>query len=142
MANKTKIEAISVPEYLAGVEPAQKREDAARLEAIFREETGIIPSVWTGGMIGYGQYNYTYESGHSGTAFMLGFAPRRQNLALYLWLPEGDREVLLNRLGKVRAASACVYINKLADIDEDILREWIRLTLAYMKDRYPNSRME
>lgn len=141
MANKTKIEAISVPEYLETVEPPRKREDAVRLEAIFREETGMTPKVWTGGMIGYGQYNYVYESGHSGTAFMLGFAPRKQNLALYLWVPEEEREIFLKQLGKSRAAVACVYINKLADIDETVLRERIRLTLDYMKTHYPDHSM-
>lgn len=143
MSNKTRAEDIRPEELLEAIEPERKREDALRLLTIYREETGIEPKVWTGGMIGFGEYDYTYSSGYSGTAFLTGFAARKQNLTLYLHLPEGDgRETLLKQLGKCRATVACVYINRLSDIDEAVLRDMIRTTLVQMKELYPDFRDE
>lgn len=123
--------------YIESIEPVRRRDEAARLVEIYREATGLEPTLWTGNMIGFGQYHYKYKTGHEGDAMMTGFAPRKAKISLYLYLDEATREADLALLGKTTAGVACVYVNKLADIDEGVLRELIRKTMATVKTWYP-----
>ena len=90
-----------------------------------REITGLEPEMWGPSIIGFGDYHYEYESGREGDMFLTGFSPRKQNLTLYIIDGlEGHRQ-LLDRLGKHRTSTACLYINKLADVDAQVLRQLI-----------------
>ncbi len=93
--------------------------------------------MWGPSIIGYGSYHYKYNSGHEGDAALTGFSPRKAAHSLYLYPGDPEREVLLERLGKHKSGKSCVYINKLADIDEDVLRNMIRRTVTQVKARYP-----
>lgn len=134
---KTKVENMEVKEYIASLEPARRREDALRLLAVFEEETPWQAELWSGGMIGFGRYHYKYESGHEGDALRVGFAPRKAKISLYTWLVDPLRAELLGRLGKHSTGVGCVYINKLADVDEGVLREIIRAAVQAMQEQYP-----
>lgn len=135
---KTKVETDAVRDYIATLEPERRREDALALLAIFEEETGETAELWTGGMVGFGRYDYTYETGHSGTALRVGYAPRKAKISLYTWLNEEQRAHYLPRLGKHSTGKGCIYANKLADIHVDVLREMIRVADANIKEWYPN----
>lgn len=94
--------------------------------------------MWGPSIIGFGGYAYKYESGREGTSMLTGFSPRKANLVLYI-MPgyrDGDMAGLLSRLGKHRASKACLYINKLADVDETVLEEIIIDGLRYMRRHY------
>ena len=130
---KTKATAVDPAEFIDAVEPAAKREDAQVLDAMFRSVTGEAPKMWGPSIIGYGSYHYRYASGHEGRAPRLGFSPRKAKHSLYLLGCGGEGsderfEALLARLGKHSRAVACLYVNKLADIDLAVLEELVELS--------------
>ncbi|CAN5158937.1 hypothetical protein BH09BAC1_BH09BAC1_12920 [soil metagenome] len=123
--NKTKPTEVSVEAFLSTVEDVQKQADSKALIAIMQEIAGEPAKMWGPSIIGFGQYHYKYASGHEGDAPLLGFSPRKANISLYLSIGFADREPLLAKLGKHKAAKACLYIKRLSDVDEQVLRELI-----------------
>jgi hypothetical protein len=134
--NKTRPTGEDVRHYLASVQPERRRLDALELLALFEQVTGLRPVLW-GTMVGYGRYEYKYESGREGEFFMTGFAPRKANMVVYIMPGYRDLGEKLDRLGKHRIGKSCLYINKLSDIDLDLLREIVAEGVAYMKANYP-----
>ena len=45
---------------------------------------------------------------------------------------------LLERLGKHKTGKSCLYVNKLADVDEAALRELVFESVAFMREKYPS----
>lgn len=135
---KTKETDDSVIEFIENVEHPKKREDAYKLLDLFSEVTGYEAKMWGPSIIGFGSYHYVYESGHEGDAALVGFSPRKAKISLYLTVAPTKREELLKRLGKHTTGKMCVYVNKLADIDEDVLKEFIAETVKYMNELYPD----
>jgi Domain of unknown function (DU1801) len=88
-------------------------------------------------MIGFGSYHYKYASGHEGDAMLLGFSPRKSKISLYLAPGLAEREELLRGLGKHTTGKACVYINKLSDIDVEVLKKLIKQSILFLKEIYP-----
>lgn len=124
----------NVLEYLNRVEPAQKRTDCLSLLDILQEETKEEPVLWGGSIIGFGELHYKYDSGHEGDWFKSGFAPRKQNISLYIMgYSKAGYADLLDKLGNYKTGAACLYINKLSDVDTAVLRQIIRRTLATCK---------
>ena len=82
--NKTTQTDISVPKFIAAVEPESKRADAKALLSLFKKVTGLKPKMWGPTMVGFGRYHYKYESGREGEFFLTGFSPRKQNLSIYI----------------------------------------------------------
>lgn len=124
--NKTRPTGAEVDAFLAAVDHPTRRADARRLDTIFREVTGWKPAMWGPSIVGYGSYRYRYDSGREGEMCATGFSPRKANLVLYILPGYADFSALLARLGKHRLGRSCLYINKLADVDEGVLREIIR----------------
>ena len=128
---KTTITEIAVEEFIAGVEPPAKREDALVLDALFRKVTGEAPKMWGPTIIGYGEYSTTYDSGRKVHSLRIGFSPRKAKHSLYLSAgcrtPEDEARLksALDRLGKFSQGASCLYVNKLADIDLAVLEEMI-----------------
>jgi hypothetical protein len=92
-----------VAAFLAGVPDEQRREDARRLAAMMHDITGEPPAMWGRGIVGFGSYRYRYASGHEGVSALASFAPRRENLAIYLVGGFADRHRrALERLGATR----------------------------------------
>lgn len=112
-------------EYCAGLPTARRRDEGARLLAIFGQVTGVDAVMWGPSMIGYGSEDYTYASGHSGTWFRVGFSPRKAAISLYGLPGDTDATDLYQQLGKHRRGAGCVYVNGLEDIDETVLVELI-----------------
>ena len=125
-----------VDAYLDSVENPRRREDALRVLALMREITGEAPRMWGSSIVGFGSYHYTYASGREGDWPVVGFAPRKQNLVLYIMPGFAGYEALLARLGKHRTGKSCLYVNRLDDIDPDVLEELVRESVADMKRRY------
>lgn len=135
--NKTQASDASVETFLSAVEPDRKREDSLKLDALFRRVTGWTPVMWGPSMIGYGSYHYRYESGREGDFLATGFAPRKANLSIHIMPGYQDYSAILERLGKHKIGKSCLYINKLADVDESVLEELIRQGLDDLAKMYP-----
>ncbi|MCF3943496.1 DUF1801 domain-containing protein [Oceanobacillus alkalisoli] len=125
-----------VLEFIESVDHPKRREDAYKLLDIFSNVTGGEAKMWGPSIIGYGSYHYKYASGHEGDAPIVGFSPRKARLSLYLMVEEEKREALLENFGKYKAGKACIYVNKLEDIDQVILGEMIKETVAFVSERY------
>ncbi len=126
---KTKPTDVSVDSFLDSVVHPVRRADGKALRAMMERVTGEPAVMWGPSIVGFGAYHYRYASGHEGDSCRLGFSPRSANLVLYVGgFPE--YEGLLAKLGKHRRSKACLYINKLADVDPAVLEEIARRTYA------------
>ncbi|MDQ0970867.1 hypothetical protein QFZ31_000745 [Neobacillus niacini] len=134
---KTKQTDNSVIEFIEQVDSPKKREDAYKLLDIFTETTGYEAKMWGPSIIGFGSYHYKYESGHEGDAPLVGFSPRKAKISLYFAPGETKREELLEQFGKHTTGKACVYINKVADIDVDVLKALIIESVSFLQAMYP-----
>jgi len=134
--NKTKANNGDVIAFLNAVEPERRRLDGLRLNEIFQEETGFEPVMWGPTIVGYGRYHYVYASGREGDCNATGFSPRKASLSIYIMPGYADFGDILARLGKHKMGKACLYVNKLADIDESVLRELIRAGLKDLAKRW------
>jgi hypothetical protein len=134
--NKTKPTPQSVSEFIAAIEHPVRRADAEALDALFRAETGWEPRMWGPTIIGYGSYDYTYETGYSGTSLATGFSPRKANQVLYIMPGYADLQSYLDRMGKYKTGKSCLYINKLADVDLEVVREVVRAGLDDLGTRW------
>ncbi|MDJ0826814.1 MAG: DUF1801 domain-containing protein [Rhodobacter sp.] len=135
--NKTKPTGADVGAFLEAVEPERRRLDGLRLDQIFREVTGWSPVMWGPSMVGYGRYHYIYKTGREGDALATGFSPRKAALSIYIMPGYADFGDLLARLGKHKHGKSCLYVNKLADIDEAVLRELIAAGLRDLATYWP-----
>ncbi|MNZ56225.1 hypothetical protein D3C78_741660 [compost metagenome] len=135
---KTKETDNNVIEFIENVDNLKKREDAYKLLDIFTETTGYEAKMWGPSIIGFGSYHYKYATGHEGDAPLVGFSPRKAKISLYFATGDTERETLLNDLGKHTAGKACVYINKVADIDVDVLRDLIKQSIQFLRETYPS----
>lgn len=141
---KTVITDIDPMDFISGVEPEAKREDAKVLDALFRKVTGEEPKMWGPSIIGYGEYRTVYDSGRKVHFMRTGFSPRKAKHSLYLMggycddIQAKRREDALNRLGKYKTGKSCLYVNKLADIDLEVLEQMIADDWATMNRIYPD----
>ncbi|MDX2139983.1 MAG: DUF1801 domain-containing protein [Chloroflexota bacterium] len=129
---KTKQTETSVDIFLQSVEDEKKRADCLRIMELMREVTGHEPKMWGETMIGFGSYHYKYASGHEGDAMLTGFSPRKQNITLYITAGFEQYADLTSKLGKHKTGKVCLYINKLADVDETVLRELVKASFEHM----------
>lgn len=127
-----------VAEFIEGVDSLKKREDAYKLLEIFEESTGYQAKMWGQRIIGFGSYHYKYASGHEGDAPLVGFSPRKAKISLYFATGDSDRAELLSRLGKHTSGKACVYINKVEDINIEVLKEIISQSIIFLQKLYPS----
>lgn len=138
---KTKATEVAVADFIAAIPEPRRREEAAAMDALHRRVTALEPQMWGPSIIGYGSYAYRYDSGRQGTMCRAGFSPRKAAMTLYLMGHYGDRQVeadaLFARLGKHKTGKACLYINKLADVDLAILEQIVRLSWDSMNAAYP-----
>jgi len=135
--NKTAQTDVSVEDFLNAVEHPVRREDGLRLNEIFKRVTGWQPRMWGPTIVGYGAYHYKYETGREGDFLATGFSPRKANQSIYIMPGYQDYTSILDRLGKHKHGKACLYVTKLADVDEAVLEELIRAGLADLEKLYP-----
>ncbi|WP_170562957.1 DUF1801 domain-containing protein [Ruegeria atlantica] len=135
--NKTVPTGQSVESFLLTVQPAKKADDARALNTLFRQTTGFEPVMWGPSIVGYGRYHYRYKSGREGEFLATGFSPRKTALSIYIMPGYADFGDILSRLGKHKLGKSCLYVNKLADIDMDVLSELIRAGLKDLNGHWP-----
>lgn len=136
-SNKTQPTETRPEDFIASVAHPVRRADAERLDLLFRDITGFTPRMWGPSIIGYGRYHYRYDSGREGDFLATGFSPRKANLSIYIMPGYADFSAILDRLGKHKLGKSCLYVNKLADIDLDVLGELIRAGLRDLDGRWP-----
>lgn len=133
---KTKENDNSVLDFINQVEHPKKREDALRLLDIFSETTGYKGVMWGPSIIGFGRYHYKYATGHEGDAPLVGFSPRKAKISLYLAPYDPNRDEILEAFGKHTKGKGCVYINKLDDVDVDILKKLITQSIDFLRKQF------
>ncbi|MFJ5770566.1 DUF1801 domain-containing protein [Psychrobacillus sp. NPDC093180] len=126
----------SVIEFIETVDSPKKREDAYKLLEIFSEATGYEAKMWGPSIIGFGSYHYKYATGHEGDAPLVGFSPRKAKISLYVTTGDSERDAILEKIGKHTSGKACVYINKVTDIDVEVLKELINRSITFLQETY------
>lgn len=125
---KTKQTGDSVTKFLNGVADEIKRKDSFEILGMIEKAIGLQPKMWGTSIIGFGSYHYKYESGHEGDACIIGFSPRKQNITLYVGVSNNKVAELLKNLGKHKTGKGCLYINKLSDVNADVLKKIIKVS--------------
>jgi len=140
--NKTKPTGVSVDTFLQSVPDEKKRQDSYAVLELMRSITGMEPVMWGSAIVGFGRYHYRYPTGHEGDSPLLSFSPRKDSLTLYL-MPGVERYApLLEKLGKYKTGKGCLYIRRLEDVDQAVLRELLARTVEDTRQMYPDSPAE
>ncbi len=134
---KTQKSDASATKFIDSLEDEQRRTDCHTLLKLMQKITKDEGKRWGANIVGFGSYDYTYASGHSGTWFQCGFSPRKQAISLHISCCDvkahGD---LLKKLGKIKHGKSCIYVKKLEDIDLKVLEKIIRKSI--MKKSHKN----
>lgn len=136
-AAKTLPNDASVEEYLLSVENEDRRADTRAVIALMQQITGHPPVMWGDSIIGFDTYHYKYASGREGDWMISAVAPRKAALTVYIMAGFDRFGDLMQRLGKYKTGSSCLYLKKLSDADPDVLEELIKVSVAYMRETYP-----
>ena len=128
---------VSVQTFVNGLDDERRRREATTLISMMKKVTGEKPVMWGPTIIGFGSYHYRYASGREGDAPRAGFSPRSAALTVYCMPGFTAHRDLLDRLGPHKTSVSCLYIRRLDDVDQDVLRAIIERTFAEMNKRYP-----
>lgn len=128
---KTKPNLQSVDNFLKAVMDERRRRDCYVVLELMKKVTGEEPKMWGDSIVGFGTYHYKYASGREGDMPVTGFSHRKQNLTLYIMSGFEEFNDLLNKLGKYKTGKACLYINKLEDVDLSVLQELVRKSVRH-----------
>ena len=135
---KTKLTEANVVDFInAFADTEQKKRDAFKLLAMMEEWTGFKPQMWGASMIGFGSYHYKSErSRQEGDWPLVGFSPRITAFSLYVFSGTLEQEELLYELGTFTMGKGCIYVKKLSDINQDVLKELIMENIQYLKSQH------
>jgi Domain of unknown function (DU1801) len=125
--NKTKATNVSVTAFIEALSDEDKRADARTLVKLLQNAAGEKPKMWGPSIIGFGSYHYTYDTGREGDMPVVAFSPRKAATVLY---GLSEAEALLPKLGKHTRGKGCVYIKKLADVDQKVLKAMVVKSVA------------
>lgn len=131
-----------VASLLDTLEPARKRADCETLIALMEKHSGKPARLAPGNIIGFGRVKYRYPTGHEGETFLTGFAPRKSALTLYVLWYQSENDELLAKLGKHKCGKGCLYINKLADVNMDVLERIIHRAATDLEGRHIVAHLE
>ncbi|WP_140938920.1 DUF1801 domain-containing protein [Sphingobacterium lumbrici] len=135
--NKTTETDKDVEEFIHSfADTEQKRKDSFELIKLMKDLSGYEPKMWGPSIIGFGNYHYKYQSGHEGDAPLIGFSPRKAAISLYVSLGGEEHAHLLKDLGKFKMGKACIYVKKLSDIDQAVLKMMIKETIYFLQSKY------
>jgi len=130
---KTQKNDASIQDFLERVEHQTRRENSFEILELMREITGDQGSMWGDSIVGFGDFSYTNTTKKEYKWFKTGFSPRKQSMTLYIMDGFDSYDEILSRLGKYKLGKSCLYINKLADVDLDVLRELIDASVKHME---------
>jgi len=134
---KTQKNDADIEEFLDAVEHDIRRVDSFEILKMMREVTGDQGSMWGDSIVGFGDFSYTNSTKKEYKWFKTGFSPRKQSLTLYIMDGFEGYEEILSRLGKHKTGKSCLYINKLADVDQEVLQELIEASVDHMETSNP-----
>lgn len=127
----------SVEDFLNAIPDEQKRAEAFAVLKLMKQVTRAEPQMWGSSIVGFGRYRLKYASGREGDWPLVAFSPRKQNLTLYIMAGFEGYADLLKKLGKFKTGKACLYVNKLADVDLPTLKELVKQSVKHMKATNP-----
>lgn len=127
--NQTQPTAASVDDFLARIADASRRADCLRIRELMEDATGEPAVLWGSSIVGFGTYHYRYASGREGDTPAVAFSPRASSITLYVTGGFDALAPILARLGRFKTGKGCIYITRLADVDEDALRDLIDASL-------------
>jgi hypothetical protein len=127
---KTKKTNKSVSQFIKAIDDPERRKDCETLAKLMKNIIGKEPKMWGESIVGCGDYHYKYASGREGGWFPVGFSPRKQNLTLYLIGGFGQNPDLMKKLGKYTMGKGCLYVKRLADIDQEVLVKLLKESIA------------
>lgn len=130
---KTKPSAKSPDAFVRAIKDERMRKDCTTVFRMMKRVTKAKPRMWGTGIVGFGDFNYKYQSGREGHWFVTGFSPRKQNLTLYIMAGLPRYPELLRRLGKHKTGVSCLYINRLDDVDLGVLEELVAESVRWVK---------
>lgn len=136
---KTKPTKVGVTTFINAVEDENKRKDCRALLKLMKSVTGKKPIIWGTSIVGFGSYHYKYKSGREGDWPVTGFSPRKQNLSIYVMPGLSKYPSLVKKLGKYKTGVSCLYVKKLEDIDQDVLRKLVEKSVADMRKMYDST---
>jgi hypothetical protein len=128
--NKTKPTRVSVAAYIAALKDERKRADAKALVTMMQAASGEKPQMWGPSIIGFGSYHYKYESGREGDMPIIAFSPRKAAIVLYIASGLSGSKALVKKLGKHSMGKGCLYMKRLADVDETVLKKLVANAVA------------
>jgi hypothetical protein len=138
--NKTKPTKQNVAAFIdALTDPARRAEAKALIklmQSLMQSATGEKPKMWGPSIIGFGSYHYKYDSGREGDMPLIGFSPRKAAIVLYNMTGFSDSEALLAKLGRHTTGKGCLYIKRLADVDQKVLEALTAKSVASMRERH------
>ena len=130
---KTKLTDVSVEDFLNSIADETRRADCFAVLELIRKATKTEAKMWGASIVGFGSYHYKYASGHEGDMCLVGFASRKDAIVLYLCGRDENVEELLPKLGKYKSGKGCLYIKKLADVDQKVLQVLIKYSVTKIK---------
>jgi hypothetical protein len=133
--NKTKPTSLSVAAFIGAIADPTRRADAKTLVKVMQSAAGEKPRIWGPSIVGFGSYHYRYESGREGDMPLIGLSPRKAATVLYNLASSDDCKALLPKLGKHMTGKGCLYIKKLADVDQEVLKAMVVKSVAAMRTR-------
>lgn len=136
---KTKENKASVSGFLKQIADDQRRKDAEAVVALMKSVTKEEPRMWGSSIVGFGRLHYKYASGREGDWFKAGFSPRKDSFTLYLCGGFGPHADLMEKLGKFKTGVGCLYVKKLDDVDQKVLKQLITRTVKSAKTFVPGA---
>jgi len=136
--NKTKPTKQNVAAFIDALTDPARRADAKTLVKLMQSAAGEKPKMWGPSIVGFGSHHFRYDSGREGDAPLIGFSPRKAATVLYNVTGSGGAEPLLPELGKHTTGKGCLYIKRLADVDQKVLEALLIKSVAVTRARYPS----
>jgi hypothetical protein len=133
--NKTKATGQSVTAFIDAISDETQRSDAKTLVKLMQEATGEKPKMWGSAIIGFGSHHYVYESGREGDTPLAGFSPRKAATVLYGLTGTEAAQAMLAKLGKHTTGKGCLYVKRLADVDQKVLKTMVQKAVASKRAR-------
>ena len=135
---KTKQTDADVSEFINSfADTEQKRKDAFELLKLMEDFTGYEPKMWGPSIIGFGSYHYkSARSRQEGDWPLVGFSPRKAAISLYVYSGAAGQDELLKELGKFKMGKGCIYVKKLSDINQDVLKKMMQSTIDFLQSEY------
>lgn len=138
---RTKPTTASVRAFLdAKVKDPAMHADCEAVSALMQDVTKAPPVLWGTSIVGFGQYRYKYATGREGDWPLTGFAPRSKQLVLYVMPGCDGYDDMVAALGPVKRGVSCIYVKRLADLDQKALRRLVKVSVAHLRETYGGAR--